>query len=161
MKNPFLLLGRKLALRRHRSTTPTSLLPLHALHGALVFVEISEEEDDPERIARAVRQFFDYQGIPVRIISPRKEDLNLLGFRKKHIREADGPRQEDLFVSLAASPENFAAEFEARCSPARFKVGRCDFPDGVFDLVVAGPEDRQTSQAAAFAAIKDYLNKIR
>ena len=120
------------------------------------------EGEDPARICRAVRQFFDYQGIPVLTLCPKKEDINLIGCLKKRARgDGDTPRQEDLFISLAASPENFAAVFEARRSTARFKVGRFQLEGGLFDLVVSMPEASEAGQAAAFAAIKDYLNKIR
>lgn len=158
MKNPILLLCRWYVLRRDRSGEPTSLLPLRKVHSVTVLVDTEAAEEDSARISRAARQFFDYQGIPVRILSPARKDLDLIGRIKGQVR---GSREEDLFISLAASPDNFTAEYEARCSKARFKVGRCSLPGRVFDLVVAAPESGETSQAAAFAAIKDYLNKIR
>jgi len=162
MKNPVLALLRWYVLRRNRSTVPTTLLPLREVHSATVFVDTTVEGEDPARICRAVRQFFDYQGIPVLTLCPKKDDINLIGCLKKKARgDGETPRQEDLFISLAASPQNFAAEFEARRSTARFKVGRYPIPDGVFDLVVSMPELSEADQAAAFAAIKDYLNKIR
>ena len=161
MKNPIVTFFRWMALRRGRSTVPTTLLPLAKVRGATVFVDTTVPDEDPERISRTVQQFFDYQGIPVTILCPGKKDLNWRGFLRKRLRVTGEPRQEDLFISLAASTEYFAAEYEARCSKARFKVGRCQLPGDVFDLVVAVPEDGEATQTAAFAAIKDYLNKIR
>ena len=162
MKNPFLTVCRWFAVRRNRSSVPTTLLPLREVRSATVFVDTTVEGEDPARISRAVRQFFDYHGIPVQVLCPQKGDLNLLGILKERVRGTrENPRQEDLFISLAGSPENYAAEYEARCSTARFKVGRFQLQGGVYDLVVATPETSEAGQAAAFAAIKDYLNKIR
>ena len=162
MKNPILTVCRWFVLRRNRSTVPTTLLPLREVRSATVFVDTTVEGEDPARISRAIRQFFDYHGIPVQVICPQKRDLNLLGCLKARVRGSkENPRREDLFISLAGSAANFAAEYEARCSTARFKVGRFPLPGGVFDLVVATPESSEAGQAAAFAAIKDYLNKIR
>ena len=162
MKNPILAVCRWYALRKNRRTVPTKLLPLRQVRSATVFVDTTVEGEDSARISRAVRQFFDYHGVPVQVICPRKEDVNLIGILKPQVRGSkENPRQEDLFISLAGSPENFAAEYEARCSTARFKVGRFPLPGGVFDLVVETPESSEAGQAAAFAAIKDYLAKIR
>ncbi|MBR4524682.1 MAG: hypothetical protein IKP15_03935 [Bacteroidales bacterium] len=161
MKNPLVSFCRWMALRRGRSTVPTKLLPLAKVRVAKVFVDTTVPDEDPERVCRAVQQFFDYQGIPVLILCPAKRDVNWRGFLKKRVRGSHESRQDDLFISLAASPENFAAEYEARCSTAIFKVGRCQLPGDVFDLVVAVPENGESSQLAAFSAIKDYLNKIR
>ena len=161
MKNPLLILIRRMALRRDRSKVPTSLLPLKKVQGATVFVDTTGGEDTTP-VLRAVQQFFEYQGIPVLVFCPEKRDINLIGRMKNRLRGSHRhPRKEDLFISLAASPENFAAEYEARCSTARCKVGRFQYPDGVFDLVVTAPEGSEPSQSAAFSAIKDFLTKIR
>ncbi|MCR4824412.1 MAG: hypothetical protein K5849_03530 [Bacteroidales bacterium] len=162
MKNPFLTVSRWFALRRNQSTVATTLLPLREVHSATVFVDTTVAGEDPARISRAIRQFFDYHGIPVLVLCPQQQDINLVGILKPRLRGSkENPRREDLFISLAASPENFAAEYEARCSTARFKVGRFQLPGGVYDLVVATPETSEAGQAAAFAAIKDYLDKIQ
>ena len=161
MKTPFLLnLYRQMVLRQVRSTTPTSLMPLSKVKSAAVFVD-AQAGEDPQPVCRAVQQYFDYQGIPVRILCPQKGDLTINGRMKKRARGTRESRKEDLFISLAGSPENFAAAFEACSSTARFKVGRFELPGAVFDLVVADPQDGEASPAAAFAAIKDFLDKIR
>ena len=162
MKNPIVRFFRWYALRQGRSTESTSLLPLKKVQSATVFVDAVAMGEDPAPVCRAVQQFFDYQGLPVTIICPAKEDLNWWGYLKAKARGGrKDARREDLFISLAVDPEHFAAEYEARCSAARFKVGCCTLPGGVFDLVVAPPEGVGASQTAAFAAVKDYLNKIR
>ena len=162
MRNPILSVCQRYVLRRDRSQVPTALMPLKKVRSATVYVDVPAEGEDVGPVCRAVQQFFDYQGIPVLILHPSKQDVNLLGYLKARVRGSrKDPRREDLFISLAASPDNFTAAYEACCSTARFKVGRCALPGGVFDLVVEPPEGVAASQAAAFAAIKDYLNKIR
>ena len=157
MKNPLAAFCRRRRLRRDRSMAPTGLLPLSRIGSATVFVD-SLGEEDTAPVCALVRDYFERLGIPVGILCPQKGELNLLGIIRKRLRE---PRQEDLFISLADSPECFAAQYEAACSPAHFKVGRCPLPDGVFDLVVGTPEGGDASQAAAFSAIMEYLDKIR
>ena len=162
MKNPIVTFFRWNALRQGRSTAPTSLLPLKKVRSATVFVDAVAMGEDPAPVCRAVQQFFDYQAIPVTILCPQKEDLNGWGYLKPRARGGRrDARKEDLFISLAVCPDHFAAEYEARCSTARFKVGCCPLPGGVYDLVVTPPEGAGASQTAAFAAVKDYLNKIR
>ncbi len=161
MKNPLLAICRQLALSRNRSTLPTGLLPLSQVHGAVVYVDALAADEDPVNVCRAIRQFFDHQGIPVLILCPEKSDFNLLGYLRKRSRGSRESLQEELFISLAGSPECFAAEYEARCSTARFKVGRFKLTGDVFDLVVDTPESGEATQEAVFAAIKDYLGKIR
>ena len=161
MKNPVLTLYRMLVLKRDRSLVPTTLMPLSVIRKATVYIDGEAEGEDPQSVRRAVQQYFDYHGIPVTILCPRKRDVNLFGRLKSRARGAAESRQEDLFISLAGSPDNVAAEYEACCSKARFKVGRCDLPDDVFDLIVADPEEGEANQIAAFAAIKDFLDKIQ
>lgn len=156
MKNPFLSFCRRMALNRNRSRVPTSLLPMTQVRGAAVFVDA-----DDAALCGEIRRFFDDKGIPVRILCPQKRDVNWMGYMKSRVRTAGGPREEDFFISLAASPENFAAEYEARCSTARFKAGRFRLPGDVFDLIVELPAETADDPAAVFAAMKDYLNKIR
>ena len=139
MKNPILSVVHWYVLRRDRSKVPTTLMPLKKIKSATVYVDAEEAGEDAGPLCRAVKQFFDYQGIPVLVLCPTAQDVNLLGYLKARMRGSrKEPRSEDLF-----------------------KVGRCALPGGVFDLVVTPPGDSDASQAAAFAAIKDYLYKIK
>ncbi len=161
MKNPVLYLLRQIALQRNASHTPHSLCPLTRIHSATVLLDSSVEDAATARAS--VKQYFDYQGIPVRIIAPAKGELDLLGTLRKKVR---GPRAQEgsgeLFVSLADGPECFFAEYEARCSHACFKVGRRQLSGEIYDMVVLAPENSAgVSQSAVFAEIKNYLNIIR
>lgn len=132
------------------------MMPLGRIRRASVFLDAGSP--DFESTATAVRSFFEYHGIPLKLLAPTAGDLNWFGILRD---PGDGGKwKEDLFVSLAG-PENFAAEYAARCSTARFKVGRFDMPGGVFNLVVSNPVGQTPSQPAVFAAVKEYLTKIR
>jgi hypothetical protein len=86
--------------------------------------------------------------------------LDLIGRPKRKLREALAAGA-DLLVCLDASPDGFTAEYLSRTVPARFKVGCRVLEGNVYDLVVAPPEGGAGGQAAAFAAIRDILVKIR
>lgn len=160
MIDPLRYAVRKLMLHKHASTVPTRIAPLSEIHSALVFIDPLAE--DAEATANSVRQFFNYQGIPVKVLLPQKKDITLMGMLKKKFRmDGEVPRHEDLFISLVSDPEHFAAEYEARCSSAFFKVGCLEYKGGIFDMIVTLPEGSEASQSATFAAIKDYLTKIR
>lgn len=161
MKNPLLTFCRWLAMRGHKSTVPTALMPLSKIHSATVYVDGLDPDEDPTGVCWEIHRFFDKLEIPVLILCPQKGDLNLLGYLRKRVRGEQGSRQEELFISLAGLPDDFASEYEARCSTACFKVGRNNLSGGVYDLVVATPEDEPATQAAAFKVIQEYLSKIR
>ena len=150
---------RRRALRRGRSTAPTSLLPMSAVRSAVVFVDGTAGGEDPAVAARLAQRLLADRGIDVQVLCPTKRELDWLG----RLKPAQGaPAGGDLFLSLAASPDCFAAAYAAACSTARFKAGRCALPSGIYDLVVASPrQEGPDSQAEAFTAILEYLDKIQ
>ena len=153
-------IGRKLLLNRLGTPSGTGIVPLSQVHSATVLADSSCS--DVQVACDAVRQFFGYHGIPVTVICPRKGDLTFMGrLRKKFRIVGDKAREEDLFISLVADPECFAAEYEMKASRARFKVGALQYSGNAVDLVVSAPEGSSASQSAIFAAIKDYLTKIK
>ena len=159
MKNPLLNLFRRLALRSLKTTASTCLLPLSEVKSALVYVDAAEGPEVGSQVKRSVQQFFDYHGIPVRVLLPARGDLDLLGRPKRRLRE-ELSAGTDLFVSLSVSPEDFTGEYLSRIVPARFKAGCRALEGSVYDLVAAPPEGGR-GQAAAFAAIRELLVKIR
>ena len=159
MKRPIRDSLRRWVLRRDRSTAPTSLLPMRAVRSAVVFVDGQATEEDPAVAVRLAQRLLADRGIDVQVVCPAKRDLDWLG----RLKPAQGsPAGVDLFLSLAASPDCFAAAYAAACSTARFKAGRCTLPGGIYDLVVASPrQEGPDSQAEAFTAILEYLDKIQ
>ncbi len=160
MKHPLLTLFRHCALRSLKGGAATGLLPLGQFRSALVIVDAAEGEEAVAKVSRSVRQFFEYQGIPVQIAAPSRKELDLIGRPKRKLREALSAGA-DLLVCLDALPDGFTAEYLSRTVPARFKVGCRVLEGNVYDLVVAPPEGGAGGQAAAFAAIRDILVKIR
>jgi len=152
MTDPISLLARIITLRKHCSTVPTGILPLSSVRRATVFVDSTDPDSDPTRYA--VQHFFSSKGISVNIICPQKWDVNWHGWLKK-----PDTTDPDMFISLAYY-DNFASEHAARCSTARFKVGRKQLKGNVFDMVLINPEDQLTLQHNAFEAIIELLMKV-
>ena len=159
MKNPFVQFARRWALRHLPATPPTSLLPMSDIHSAVVYVDGQTTAEDPEVAGRIARRLLADRDIEVRVLCPRKDDLDWLGRIKPAVR---GSTDADLFLSLVASPDDFTATYEACCSTARFKVGRCMLPGRVYDLVLDSPEQEGPDiQAEALPALMELLDKIR
>ena len=125
-------------------------------------IDCFDADASPTR--KAVKDFFDPLGIAVKLICPQKWDINIFGWLKPE-RPLDGKDpedwNEDLFISMANDEKFFASEYAARCSRAKFKVGRRQLKGKVFDLVVTNPEDKLPLQHVVFNYIADYLSKIQ
>ena len=159
MNNPILQVLRWWALRRHRSTAPTSLLPMKEVRRAAVFIDGLAGGEDPAVTGRLIQRKLADRGIEVQLLCAQKQDLDWLGRLKDAQRGAGG---EDLFLSMSTRADCFAAEYEARCRTARFKVGRRPLDGGIYDLVVADPEPTEPQgDAQAFASILEILDKIQ
>lgn len=140
-------------VKKHASSVPTAMIPLSEIHRATVFVDNTDPDCEPT--CRVVRKYFDSVGIPVNVICPQKWDVCIFGWLKK--KDTTNP---DLFISLAYY-DNFAAEYAARCSTARFKIGRMQLPGDIFDLVFTNPEGQLPLQHEAFEALSELLPKIQ
>jgi hypothetical protein len=68
--------------------------------------------------------------------------------------------EPDLFISLLTTTE-YPLEFMAKCSRAKFKIGRVQLPGDTFDLVIKDPEDRKYSEAEVFKELAKFMEKIR
>ena len=159
MQNPIRILCRKIALRRHQSKNPHSILPLSVITKATVLVDAAKE--DAAQTCAAVKQFFDYRQIPVTIYCPKEEELDFLGTIRKKSRVQAKEGGVELFICLIDGEDNVLAEYESRCSTAAFKVGRCAFDGSIYDMTLLGPDGASVTQMQVFASAKDYLNIIR
>ena len=149
------LIARQIALKKNRSKVKTALLPLSCIKKAFVLLDSTGQ--DYVHAKKNVKEFFEGHGIEVDILAPGKKDLDLLHRIKKKYRII---RDEDLFLSLY--PINrFEAEYEAKCSGAKFKIGRYPFREPVFDLIVHNRENEYPEQWEVFESIKDLLEKIK
>lgn len=161
MENPLIIMFRKLALRRKFDVEPTRIIPLDQIRKVTVFLDSFDADADPTR--KLISTFFRNYGADVEYICPQKWDLNWYGKLKKprlHKGEKPHDADDDLFLSLAG-PDNFTAEYEARASHAKFKVGRVPLGGNVYDIVITDAADTLPRQTEAFAAIRDFLLKIQ
>ena len=133
-------IARFLLMRRHRSKSPTGILPMEEVRSAVVFRDPKEPCPD-----RDIKRFFDSYNIPYRIISEFDRDVR---------------SNEDLFISITAKT-SVSERYAASSSRARFKVGRRPVGHNVYDIVLTNPGELYKSESVAFAAICDFLRMVR
>jgi len=161
MENPIVLFARKMALRRKFDVEPTMILPLTSIHKATIFLDSFDADADPTR--RMITNFFRAYDTELDFICPQKWDINWYGkLKKPRLHKGEKPKDadDDLFISLAG-PGNFTAEYEARCSHAKFKVGRVPLEGNVFDIVITDAPNTLPRQTISFQNIRDFLLKIQ
>ena len=168
---------RKRSLRRHASTVPTGILPLTKIKSYVAIIDVEDPSFDTCKttimnyfrgmdINGAVffqdfRKIGNEERLITSITTPvLKKDLNWYGkpSREKVALMLSG--EPDLFISLLTSTD-YPLEFMAKCSRARFKIGRVQLPGDTFDLVIKDPEDRKYSEAEVFKELAKFMEKIR
>ena len=168
---------RRWSLRKSASTEPTGLLPLQDVHSAVAFISV--EGQDFEACKNDILAFcrthnikgsvffFDFRKIEKgeRLITSitttvLRKDLNWYDRPSPEKTRAMLEGEPDLFISLLPA-NSYPLEYMARCSKARFKVGRQQLPGNVFDLVVLDPADKKLSQREAFGEIVKLLETIK
>ena len=160
MTSPLKYILRRFALKKNMSMAEHGIVPLADLHSAVVFIDRTAPEADAAEAA--AKEFFGGRGIALTVLSPGQEQLNHAGYMRRAFRLPGGkPRGEDLFISLSCRDDDFASEFEARCSPARFKIGCFPLEGGIYDMTVTPPDGARLDQLALFGAITEYLLKIK
>lgn len=168
---------RRWSFRQSASKEPTGLLSLKAVHSAVAFISV--EEQDFEACKNAILAFyrthdikgsvffFDFRKIEKgeRLITSiattvLKKDLNWYDRPSPEKTRLMLEGEPDLFISLL--PETtYPLEYMVRCSCARFKVGRQQIPGNIFDLVVMDPADKTLSQREAFGEIVKLLETVK
>lgn len=166
-------------LAKFASHVPTGLLPLSDISSVNVVIDVEEPgfdklKDDilawSKQVGLKVNiYFFDFRKIS-------KDELLLTSIQttiiKKELDWIGMPEfskignllyeQSDLFISMVDNGD-FPIEFLSKCAKARFKIGRCGFPGHSYDMVISGnpTEDLRSDARHIFAAIKEFLTKIR
>ena len=168
---------RKRSLRKHASSVPTGILPLNQIKSYVAIIDVEDTSYDTCKSAilnyfrsldiRGAVFFQDFRkiGSEDRLITSiqttiTKKDLDWVGRPSKYKLNVLGEQAPDLFISLIKDPE-FAIEYMARTSTAKFKIGRKQMEGNLFDLVINDPEDKHISQMESFKAIQSYLTKIQ
>lgn len=168
---------RKSSLRKHASTVQTEILPLSKIHSYVAIIDADESTFDACKTA--IMNFFrghdikgcvffqDFRkiGSEDRLITSiqttiTKKDLDWIGRPSRYKLNVLEEQAPDLFISLIKNPD-FAIEYMARTSKARFKIGRRQMEGNLFDLVISDPSGKDISQLDSFTAIKSYLTKIQ
>lgn len=168
---------RKRSLKRHASTVPTGILPLSQIKSYVAIIDV--EDTSYDTCKTSIMNFFrsldirgsvffqDFRkiGSEDRLITSiqttiTKKDLDWMGRPSKYklgVMEKEDP---DLFISLIKEPD-FAIEYLTKTTKARFKIGRKQMDDNLFDLVISDPAGKNISQLESWGVIKNYLGKIR
>ena len=168
---------RKRSLRKPSSTVPTEILPLGKIRSYVAIIDVEEQSFDTCKTA--IMTFFrshnikgsvffqDFRkiGSEDRLITSiqttiTKKDLDWIGRPSRYKLNVLEEQAPDLFISLIKNPD-FAIEYMARTSKARFKIGRAQMDGNLFDLVISDPAGKEVSQLDCFTAIKGYLTKIQ
>jgi hypothetical protein len=166
-------------IRKYVSDIETGLIPLSSIKTANVVIDVEEPGFDvlKEDIMAWARNtgikvniyFFDFRRIG-------KDELLLTSITntllKKELDWTGMPdltkvagvieEKSDLFISMVDNG-NFPIDFLARCSKARFKIGRYEYDGHPYDMILAGGEttDLRSEARQIFAAITDFLTKIK
>ena len=164
------------SLKKYASAEPTGITPIEKVRSAVAFIDVEDTSFNECKNAlmaffrdhniKGDIFFFDFRKLTEgeRLITSitttvLKKDLNWFG-RPSHEKirlMLDG--EPDMFISLLPKAD-FPIEFMAKCSKARFKVGRVQLPGNTFDLVIKDPEDRKLSEAEVFHEMAKFLDKI-
>ena len=90
-----------------------------------------------------------------------RRDLNWYGRPSaEKLALLDNLPESDLLFYLM-DDDSFTTEFTVRYCKAKCKVGRLNMANGLFDIVVSDPSDKNLSEAESFEAIKAILEKIK
>ena len=167
---------RRSCLKKYASDVPTGIIPVSRLHSAVAFIDVEDTSFDESK--GLLVNFFRENGIKGEIFffvfrhlsegerlitsiqtTILRKDINWFGRPSKEKISLMLKGEPDLFISLIGK-EEFPIEFMAKCSRARFKIGRRQLPGNTFDLVVSDSKERPCSQADLFRQMLVYLGKI-
>ena len=170
---------RRRKIRKYSKAIPTGLIPLSDISTVNVIIDVEESEYDilKENILAWGRSlglkvniyFFDFRklgqeellltSITTTII---KKELDWIG--TPEISKVMGLMGEksDLLISLIDNGD-FPIDFISKCTKARFKIGRHDYPGHAFDMIISGSQtaDLRSDSRLIFGAITEFLQKIQ
>ena len=170
---------RKRKIGKFISDVPTGLIPMKDISSVNVIMDVEEPGFDLLKadIMSWARQaglkiniyFFDFRrldkeellitSIQTTII---KKELDWIG--TPEISKVMGLMGEksDLLISLIDNGD-FPIDFISKCTKARFKIGRHDYPGHAFDMIISGSQtaDLRSDSRLIFGAITEFLQKIQ
>ena len=170
---------RRKRIGKYASDVPTRLIPMSEMR--TVNVVIDAEEPGFDELKEDILAWGRSSGLKVSIYvfdfrRIGKDELLLTSITNTLLKkELDwvgtpdmskiGPliyEQSDLFISMVDN-KDFPIEFLTRCTRARFKIGRHDYEDHPFNMILSGSEtaDLRSESRQIFAAITEFIAKIR
>lgn len=174
---------RKKELRKAGSSAQTELVPMKDIHSAAVLIDLGDE--CAEKCAEKAEDYFRKHGIKVSVwfLDMRKKttsekdgpvggkspagkniisrrDLNWFGRPSAEKTELMAGNGMDMFISLADN-RSFPVRFIAKRCRARFKIGRKQFNDKTFDMVIGDSPSTEYNPEEAFGEITRYLDLIK
>jgi len=159
MAGPIISLSRWIAKKRNASTVPTGIIPLGDIHSVTLIAD--GDEPGVEATIREAVRFFASLDIPAKVFTTGKENIGLLGRIRRKLRYRGGKVEpEDLLICLSGN-SSYACRYEAVCSRSRFKIGRFQLSQEVFDVVFQDPEGKAFTQMEVFRTIADFLKSIK
>lgn len=170
---------RKRRLRKHASDITTGLIPMSEISTVNVIVDVEEpgfDELKEDIIAwgkgkdfKVNIYFFDFRRLG-------KDELLLTSITNTLLRkELDWvgmpdlskiapliEEKSDLLISMVDNG-HFPIDFVAKCTKARFKIGRYGYDGHPFNMILTGGEtaDLRSEARQIFAAITDFITKIK
>lgn len=170
---------RKRRIRRYASDIETSLLPLSEISSVNVIIDVEEPgfdklKEDILSWGRSINAkvniyFFDFRRLG-------KDELLLTSITNTLLRkELDWigmpdlskisqlmEEKSDLLISMVGNGD-FPIDFVARCTKARFKIGRHAYEGNPFNMIISGsdPADLRSESRMIFAAMTNFLTKIK
>lgn len=170
---------RRKRIGKYASDVPTGLVPMSEIRSVNVVVDVEEPGFDElkEDILAWGRTsglkvnlyFFDFRrlGKDELLLTSitntiLKKELDWVGMPDpgKIAPLMDEP--SDLFISMVDNGD-FPIDFLTRCTKARFKIGRHEYTDHPFNMILSGGETAELRSEARqiFAAITEFITKIR
>ena len=155
---------RKKYLKKFESKAPTGILPMSQVKSAVAFIDVEDTSFDACKIALQAF-YFRKIGSEERLITSitntvLKKDLDWCGKPSREKIDLMLGTEADLFISLIRGTD-YPLEFMAKCSQAKFKVGRVQLPGNTFDLIVSDPAERPLNEKESFDAMRQFLAKIK
>ena len=163
---------RRKFIRKTAGKSTSGLLPLSAIRSATVIMDAEDTgcEACKSKVEAFCKSngikltvwFFDFagKGEDERQTTSLKKDLNWWGRPSMETIKTFAAESPDMMISLIDS-NHFPVECIAKCSGARFKIGRKQLKDRTFDLVIEDSPSKCFSQEEAFSEITRYLETIR
>ena len=165
---------RRKFIRKTAGKSTSGLLPLSAIRSATVIMDADDTacKSKVEAFCKAngiklTVWFFDFAGkgederqttsLDRTLL---KKDLNWWGRPSMETIKTFAEERPDMMISLIDN-NHFPVECMAKCSRARFKIGRKQLKDRTFDLVIGDSPSQSFSQEEAFVEITRYLETIR